>query len=167
MHARWKHHDKMGVLYSSVAILTDIQDSILLAINQDNVQDGCYDGGYGPNNEELTTHKTQPVRRRSSGFWGYFKIEKSNQKETNRTSRNGLLPTKKEKNVKEMLQGRVATAGSAHNMKISKILRLFALKWQFQVIGTTSGKTLYKVDICNTPTPKMESLFIVSRYYLL
>ena len=52
-----------------------------------------------------------------------------------------------------MLQRRVATTRSVHNiMKIRKILRLSALKWQFQVIGTTSSKTLSKVDICNTPT---------------
>ena len=52
-----------------------------------------------------------------------------------------------------MLQRRFATTRSIHNiMKIRKIVRLSALKWQFQVIGTTSSKTLYKVDICNTPT---------------
>ena len=52
-----------------------------------------------------------------------------------------------------MLQRRVATTRSVHNiMKIRKIVRLSALKWRFKVIGTTSSKTLYKVDICNTPT---------------
>ena len=52
-----------------------------------------------------------------------------------------------------MLQRRVATTRSVHNiMKIRKIVRLSALKWQFQVIGTRSSKTLYKVDISNTPT---------------
>ena len=52
-----------------------------------------------------------------------------------------------------MLQRRVATTRSVHNiMKIRKIVRLSALKWQFQVIGTTSSKTLCKADISNTPT---------------
>ena len=49
------------------------------------------------NESEKRRRLSQQVRRRPSDFWGYFKIDKFNQKETNRTSKNGLLPTKKEK----------------------------------------------------------------------
>ena len=56
LHASWKHRDKMGVSLLECCCF-DVRDSILLAINQENVGDGCYDGGYGPNNEELTTRK--------------------------------------------------------------------------------------------------------------
>ena len=100
LHAGWKHREKMGVSLLECCYF-DVRDSIL-ALNQDNVRDSCYDGRYVPNNEELTTRKRkrEEERARQSGeFTGYFQIDKSDRKETNRTSRNGLLPTKKEKKV--------------------------------------------------------------------
>ena len=138
----------------------DIRDSILLAINPDNLGDGCYDGRYGPNNKELTTRKRKREEERASHLGGDLldfgvtsRLTNPSKKKQIEPPKTGCYPPKKTKNVEEMIQRRVATTRSVHNiMKIRKIVKLSPLKWQFQVMGTTSGKTLYKVDICNTPT---------------
>ena len=124
------------------------------------VRDSCYNGGYGPNNKELTTRKQKREAEWASQLGEDVLDFGVTSRSTNPTKKKqieppetGCYPPKKKKNVEKMLQRRVATTRSVRNiMKIRKIVRLSALKWQFQVIGTTSNKTLYKVDICNTPT---------------
>ena len=94
----------------------DVRDSILLAINHDNVRDGCYDGGYGPNNKELTTRKRKREEERASQLGEKFLDFGVTSRLTNPTKKKqieppetGCYPPKKKKNVEEMLQRRVAT----------------------------------------------------------
>ena len=125
LHAGWKHRDKMGVSLLECCNF-DVRDSIPLTINQGNVRDGCYDGEYGPNNEELTTRKRkrQEEQARQLGDLLDFGV---NSRSTNPTKKKqieppemGCYPPKKIKNVEEILQKRVATARDVHNiMKIS------------------------------------------------
>ena len=65
LHAGWKHRDKMGVSLLDCCYF-DVRDSILLAIKHDTVRDGWYDGGYSPNNKELTTRKWKREEERAS-----------------------------------------------------------------------------------------------------
>ena len=62
LHAGWKHRDKIGVSLLECCYF-DVRD---FAINHDNVRDSCYDGGYGPNNKELTTSKQKSEEERVS-----------------------------------------------------------------------------------------------------
>ena len=127
LHPGWKHCDKMGVSLLECCYF-DIQDSILLAINQDNVQDGCCDGGYGPNNEELMTRKQKREEEQASQLGEDLLDFGVTSRSTNPTKEKQIeppesccYPPKKKKNVEEMLQRRVTTERSLQNiMKISK-----------------------------------------------
>ena len=115
--------------------------------------------GYGPKNEELTTRK-QKREEEQAGQLGEVLLEFGvTSRSANTTKKKQVGPPETgvthitRKNVKEMLQRKVGTARSVHNIvNISKTLKLSTLTWQFRVIGTASRKTIYKVDISNTPT---------------
>ena len=95
--------DKMGVSLLECCYF-DGRDSIFLAINHDNVRDGCYDGGYGPNNKELTTRKQKREEERASqlgedllNFGVTSRLTNPNKKKQIEPPETGCYPPKKKK----------------------------------------------------------------------
>ena len=112
--------DKMGVSLLECCYF-DGRDSIFLAINHDNVRDGCYDGGYGPNNKELTTRKQKREEERASqlgedllNFGVTSRLTNPTKKKQIEPPETGCYPPKKKKmsrkcSREDLLQQEVST----------------------------------------------------------
>ena len=137
--------------------------------------------GYGPKNEELTTRR-QKREEEQAGQLGEVPLDFGvTSRSTNTTKKKQIEPPETgvthitRKNVKEMLQRKVGTARSVHNIiKISKTLKLSILHMAISSHRNSvsenhiQGGHLQHTNMsCTQTLRKMESSSIESLYFLL